>query len=424
MERLRAGDPEQIGPWQIINRLGSGGMGVVYMGTNGTHAAAVKVVRDYLLEDPASRTRLAREVEMLKRVKSEYVAEIVGSDTKGNNAWIATNFVDGPSLKVLVDNKGPLSESDWVQFAHGLLSALAAIHEVGVIHRDIKPSNILMDKSGPKLIDFGIAFSAGATSLTGTGLVAGTPAWLAPEQFTSNEITKAVDVFSAGSTLYFAASGITPWGEDDSSIATIMHNLITQELDFSKVTDFQKLILQLLLDKDPQTRQSAKRILTEVEKNSKSVVFQTRAPLAPRKPEKKKLKKLVVGGVILGIFAVVGLLLWSSSIQRNKVYGWTAIVDGEEKPQKGSGKEFEVYLCDQGVIENSLVIKQNGPQESQAKVTASVIEGDLRCGDQFDAVVVKGTFSEISGSSTLGIEGRTQTGYDFNYGFSVSVVSK
>jgi serine/threonine protein kinase len=281
-----------------------------------------------------------------------------------------------------------------------------------------------MDKSGPKLIDFGIAFSAGATSLTGTGLVAGTPAWLAPEQFTSNEITKAVDVFSAGSTLYFAASGITPWGEDDSSIASIMHNLITQELDFSKVTDFQRLILQLLLDKDPQTRQSAKRILTEVEKNSKSVVFQTRAPLAPRKPEKKKLKKLVVGGVILGVFAVVGLLLWSPSIQRNKVYGWTAVVDGEEKPQKGSGKEFEVYLCDQGVIEKSLAIKQIGPQDSQAKATASVIEGDLRCGDQFDAVVVKGTFPEISGSSTIGIEGRTKSGYDFNYGFSVRVVTK
>jgi serine/threonine protein kinase len=424
MERLRAGDPEQIGPWQIVNRLGSGGMGVVYMGTNGTHAAAVKVVRDHLLEDPASRTRLAREVEMLKRVKSEYVAEIVGSDTKGNNAWIATNYVDGPSLGVLVDNKGPLSESDWAHFAHGLLSALAAIHEVGVIHRDIKPSNILMDKSGPKLIDFGIAFSAGATSLTGTGLVAGTPAWLAPEQFTSNEITIAVDVFSAGSTLYYAATGITPWGDENSSIATIMHNLITQELDFAKVTSFQKQILELLLDKNPKSRQNAKRILSEIEKNSKSVVFQTRAPMAPRKIEKKKLKKLITGGAILGIFLLVGLLLWAPSIERNKVYGWTASVEGEANSQKGSGQEFEVYLCDQGVIEESVTISQEGPKELQAKTTVVVIEGDLRCGDQFDAVVVKGTFPKISGSSTLAVEGRTQTGYDFNYGFSVRVVSK
>jgi len=113
MERLRAGDPEQIGPWQIINRLGSGGMGIVYMGTNGTRAAAIKVVRDFLLEDPASRTRIAREVETLQRVKSEFVAEIVGSDVNGNPAWIATDYVDGPSLKTLVETIGSHSQRDF-----------------------------------------------------------------------------------------------------------------------------------------------------------------------------------------------------------------------------------------------------------------------------------------------------------------------
>ena len=117
MERLRSGDPEQIGPWQIVNRLGSGGMGVVYMGTNGTRAAAIKVVREFLLEDPASRTRLTREVETLLRVKSDFVAEIVGSDIDGNPAWIATNYVDGPSLKILVEKEGPLTEDKWIEFA-------------------------------------------------------------------------------------------------------------------------------------------------------------------------------------------------------------------------------------------------------------------------------------------------------------------
>ncbi len=122
MERLRPDDPEQIGPWQIVNRLGSGGMGIVYMGTNGTRAAAVKVVRDFLLEESGSRARLAREVETLQKVKSNFVAEIVGSDISGKNAWIATNYVDGPSLKVLVDKEGPLSESQWFVFANGLLT--------------------------------------------------------------------------------------------------------------------------------------------------------------------------------------------------------------------------------------------------------------------------------------------------------------
>ena len=259
MERLRPDDPEQIGPWQIVNRLGSGGMGIVYMGTNGTHAAAVKVVRDFLLEDPGARARLAREVETLQKVKSNFVAEIVGSDVKSKTSWIATNYVDGPSLKVLIEKEGPLNESDWVSFADGLLSALAAVHSVGVIHRDIKPSNILMSKDGPKLIDFGIAFSKESTSLTKTGLVAGTPAWLSPEQFKNEAITTALDIFSAGSVLYYVATGTTPWGDDDSSVATIMHSLLTGDPDVSTLTELQRNLILSLLEKDYRKRVSANK---------------------------------------------------------------------------------------------------------------------------------------------------------------------
>ena len=261
MERLRAGDPEQIGPWQIINRLGSGGMGIVYMGTNGTRAAAIKVVRDFLLEDPASRTRIAREVETLQRVKSEFVAEIVGSDVNGNPAWIATDYVDGPSLKTLVEKEGPLRNDDWIAFAKGFLSAVAAVHSVGVVHRDIKPSNILISKAGPKLIDFGISFTNDATSLTGTGMVAGTPAWLAPEQFLGREITVAVDNFAAGSTLMYAATGRVPWGAEDSSVGAVMHTILVEEPDTSMLSEFQIELITPLLVKDAASRKTASQIL-------------------------------------------------------------------------------------------------------------------------------------------------------------------
>lgn len=261
MERLRAGDPEQIGPWQIINRLGSGGMGIVYMGTNGTRAAALKVVRDFLLEDPASRTRIAREVETLQRVKSAFVAEIVGSDVNGNPAWIATDYVDGPSLKTLVEKEGPLRHDEWVAFAKGFLSAVAAVHSVGVVHRDIKPSNILISKSGPKLIDFGISFTNDATSLTGTGMVAGTPAWLAPEQFLGREITVAVDNFAAGSTLMYAATGKVPWGAEDSSVGAVMHTILVEEPETSMLTEFQIELITPLLIKDAASRKTASQIL-------------------------------------------------------------------------------------------------------------------------------------------------------------------
>jgi serine/threonine protein kinase len=264
MERLRAGDPEQIGPWQIINRLGSGGMGIVYMGTNGTRAAAIKVVRDFLLEDPASRTRIAREVDTLLRVKSPYVAEIVGSDVNGNPAWIATDYVDGPSLKTLIEKEGPLPFDQWLEFAKGFLSAVAAVHSVSVVHRDIKPSNILISKAGPKLIDFGISFTNDATSLTGTGMVAGTPAWLAPEQFLGREITVAVDNFAAGSTLMYAATGKVPWGAEDSSVGAVMHTILVEEPDTSLLTEFQIEIITPLLVKDAASRKTASQILKKI----------------------------------------------------------------------------------------------------------------------------------------------------------------
>ena len=271
MERLRSGDPEQIGPWQIVNRLGSGGMGIVYMGTNGTRAAAIKVVREFLLEDPASRTRLTREVETLLRVKSDFVAEIVGSDIDGNPAWIATNYVDGPSLKILIEKEGPLAEEKWIEFTRGFLSALSSVHAVGVVHRDIKPSNILLAKNGPKLIDFGISFVNDATSLTGTGMVAGTPAWLAPEQFLGREITTAVDNFAAGSTLMFAATGKTPWGADDSSVGAVMHTILVEEPDLSALTEFQIEIITPLLVKDVQSRKTASQMLKKLNDGPKSL---------------------------------------------------------------------------------------------------------------------------------------------------------
>lgn len=264
MERLKAGDPEQIGPWQIVNRLGSGGMGIVYMGTNGTRAAAIKVVRDFLLEDPTSRTRIAREVETLLRVKSEFVAEIVGSDVNGNPAWIATDYVDGPSLKTLVEKEGPLRHDDWLEFAKGFLSAIASVHKVGVVHRDIKPSNVLISKAGPKLIDFGISFTNDATSLTGTGMVAGTPAWLAPEQFLGRAITVAVDNFAAGSTLMYAATGKVPWGAEDSSVGAVMHTILVEEPDTSLLTEFQIDVIMPLLIKDAKNRKSAVQILEKL----------------------------------------------------------------------------------------------------------------------------------------------------------------
>ena len=426
MERLRPDDPEQIGPWQIVNRLGSGGMGIVYMGTNGTHAAAVKVVRDFLLEDPGARARLAREVETLQKVKSNFVAEIVGSDVKSKTSWIATNYVDGPSLKVLIEKEGPLNETDWVSFADGLLSALAAVHSVGVIHRDIKPSNILMSKDGPKLIDFGIAFSKESTSLTKTGLVAGTPAWLSPEQFKNEAITTALDIFSAGSVLYYVATGTTPWGDDDSSVATIMHSLLTGDPDVSTLTELQRNLILSLLEKDYRKRVSANKALNTLREvaGTKSLSDTKVKPRKTRKINLKQILSLSSISVIAIIFAVVFInkpFMGTSS----KSYIWTVTVDGDPAPQTGEGREFTAFLCDQQVIESSLKVtpnKERGVNSTGLKI--SVNSGDERCGADFDTIEISGLESDKPNSVEYAVTGSTKSGYEFSYGMQVKIEEK
>ena len=426
MERLRPDDPEQIGPWQIVNRLGSGGMGIVYMGTNGTHAAAVKVVRDFLLEDPGARARLAREVETLQKVKSNFVAEIVGSDVKSKTSWIATNYVDGPNLKVLIEKEGPLNETDWVSFADGLLSALAAVHSVGVIHRDIKPSNILMSKDGPKLIDFGIAFSKESTSLTKTGLVAGTPAWLSPEQFKNEAITTALDIFSAGSVLYYVATGTTPWGDDDSSVATIMHSLLTGDPDVSTLTELQRNLILSLLEKDYRKRVTANKALNTLREvaGTKSLSNTKVKPRKTRKINLKQILSLSSISVIAVIFAVVFInkpFMGTSS----KSYIWTVTVDGDPAPQTGEGREFTAFLCDQQVIESSLKVtpnKERGVNSTGLKI--SVNSGDERCGADFDTIEISGLESDKPNSVEYAVTGSTKSGYEFSYGMQVKIEEK
>jgi serine/threonine protein kinase len=526
MERLRSGDPEQIGPWQIVNRLGSGGMGVVYMGTNGTRAAAIKVVREFLLEDPASRTRLTREVETLLRVKSDFVAEIVGSDIDGNPAWIATNYVDGPSLKILIEKEGPLTEEKWIEFARGFLSALSSVHAVGVVHRDIKPSNILLAKSGPKLIDFGISFVNDATSLTGTGMVAGTPAWLAPEQFLGREITTSVDNFAAGSTLMFAATGKTPWGADDSSVGAVMHTILVEEPDLSALTEFQIEIVTPLLVKDVQSRKTASQMLKKLNDGPKNLGMRSKKEtktldrenensfldkarkqdldqkkakqeaeqkrlndellakerqeaLIAREREKelarqskeqekiarrvasdaakkqkaelraaKKLEashsvsttnskkvnpKIVAGVFTAALLLIVGYSLFGKSENANisapKVvevvpsYNWTALISGESKTQTGEGTTFQVFVCDQNVVSSSLVVKNISTRSTKAgALAAKVLKGDARCGSNFDTIVVTGKEAAEAGSVNYYIAGKTVSGFDFRYDFSVTVL--
>jgi serine/threonine protein kinase len=266
MEPLKSHDPKSIGPWKLIGRLGSGGMGNVYLAEKNIQRVALKVVQNFM-DTPEIKARLNREVEVMRRIKSLRVSKVIDFDVNSDFAWIATEFIDGPDLKSYIETRGILNEFDWAGLAIGLFQGLREVHDGGVIHRDIKPSNIIISNSGPKLIDFGIAQGSDATSLTSTGSVAGSPAWLSPEQIHGEELFFSTDIFSAGSVLKFAATGISPWGDiTKTSTPVIFNRIISNEPDFKGLTDFQKTFLAKLMHKDSKQRINASNATIELDK--------------------------------------------------------------------------------------------------------------------------------------------------------------
>jgi serine/threonine protein kinase len=243
---------------------------------------------------------------------------------------------------------------------------------------------------------------------------------LAPEQFNSKEVTNSVDVFSAGATLYFAATGITPWGDEDSSIATVMHSILTGTPNLDSLTEIQQKLITQLLEKDPENRISAIDAVREFESKVLGRNFSTKQPSFPQRRKWSKKSLLWASSSAL-VLAIVAAGLWIPSIERNKVYSWKASVAGESLPQKGNGTTFEVLLCDQGVIRKSIKLTQANNDEARVQASTEVIPGDLRCGDQFDALVVKGSFKNTSGLANLTLRGTTGSGYDFMYNFKAEV---
>jgi serine/threonine protein kinase len=183
VQELLPGDPQVIGPYPLLGQLGSGGMGRVFLGLSaGGRRVAVKVIRAELAADPEFRARFRREVAAARTVSGMFTAVVVDADVDAPAPWLATAYVAGPSLAQAVDTHGPLPAHSVTALAGGFAGSLATIYAAGVVHRDLKPSNVLLADDGPRVIDFGISRAAEATSLTGTGLVVGSPGFMSPEQ--------------------------------------------------------------------------------------------------------------------------------------------------------------------------------------------------------------------------------------------------
>lgn len=263
MDPLSPRDPRTVGEFQLRARLGSGGMGRVYLGYSPAgRAVAIKVVREELADDPQFRRRFAREVESAKSVSGVYTAPVVAAGLDDDPPWFATAFVPGPSLADVVSKHGPLSEQAVWRLAAGLTEALSAVHSAGLVHRDIKPANVLLAADGPHLIDFGISRALDGTSLTATGVVVGTPGYMSPEQAEGDPSGRPSDVFSLGALLAYAATGRAPFG--GGSAAAVLYRVVRGQADLEGVPERLRGFISSCLATQPSKRPELKALAASI----------------------------------------------------------------------------------------------------------------------------------------------------------------
>ncbi|HEY8481453.1 MAG TPA: serine/threonine-protein kinase [Spirillospora sp.] len=263
-EALRPGDPEMLGPYRLVGRLGRGGMGTVYLGEDGTgRRVAVKVINRELAGESAFRERFRREVTAARQVRRFCTAPVIDAELDNDPLYVVTEYIEGPSLEKAVAERGPLPGSELEGLAVGVATALAAIHGAGIVHRDLKPANVLLSSTGPRVIDFGIARALDAPDgPTRTGQFVGTPNYLPPELLRGEPVTPASDVFSWGCVVAYAGTGQAPFA--GNTVPEIFYRVAHEEPKLDGLDPGLRDIVAAALSKDPRSRPSVQDLLARL----------------------------------------------------------------------------------------------------------------------------------------------------------------
>ncbi|MFF4230562.1 protein kinase [Streptomyces sp. NPDC001820] len=253
-------DPQHVAGYKLAARLGAGGMGKVYLSyTPGGRPIAIKVIRPDFAQDAEFRRRFAQEVQAAQRVQGLYTAPVIDADPEAKQPWLATAYVPGPSLADAVSVHGKLPVDTVLLLVAGIAEALHVIHGAGIVHRDLKPANVLLSSDGPRVIDFGIARAADATSLTSSGVTIGTPSFMAPEQAAGSHVTPATDIFALGQVAAYAATGSPAFGEGTSH--GVLYRIVHEEPDLTELPEQLRELVTRCLAKDPEARPSVADLL-------------------------------------------------------------------------------------------------------------------------------------------------------------------
>jgi outer membrane protein assembly factor BamB/predicted Ser/Thr protein kinase len=315
MRPLGDTDPLAIANYRLLGVLGSGGMGKVYLGESRSgRRVAIKVVRSELANDAGWRRRFTREVAAVRSVSPLFTAAVVDADTDAAEPWLATTFIDGPSLASWVNQAGPLAPGAVLVLAAGLAEALASIHKAGLVHRDLKPSNVIINDDGPQIIDFGIALTADTPATT--SMLLGTPSYIAPERIHGSEADPASDIFSLGATLVFAATG-RPLVTEGPVYAQLMQ-ITTGRFDLSPVPgDLRPLIVRCVSHqpRDRPTAEELSRILLAARVPRPAPGWYARSgpitsvPVVPGPPLLTRRRVLTAAGLLGAAAATTGVVV-------------------------------------------------------------------------------------------------------------------
>ncbi|HEX6358425.1 serine/threonine-protein kinase [Actinophytocola sp.] len=314
---LGADDPTEIGDYQVHGVLGDGGMGRVYLcrRTGDGAFVAVKVVRPEYAGDLAFRRRFEQEVDTARRVQGQYTVPVLDADPRAEQPWLATSYIPGPSLAHAVERDGPQRQAAVLFLVAEVAEALRSIHAAGVVHRDLKPANVILSPDGPKVIDFGIARAVDVTSVTATGVLVGTPAYMAPEYLRGEPVSPAGDVFALGVLANYAATGRLAYG--GGADAGVPYRIMERPPDLTGCPEPLRGIVSRCLEKDPRRRPTPDeviRLCAAALPQAWSVPDGT-AIVHPAGPVRRRVRStrgaLAAGGILLVVALIAAFVVWN-----------------------------------------------------------------------------------------------------------------